>query len=54
MTSVLTILLVLLLIVMICMALRDGKSFFADFLKTSALILALLIAVLTWLPLVRR
>lgn len=45
-----TILLVLLLIVMLCMAIRDGKAFFADFLKVAALVFAILLAALTWLP----
>ncbi len=48
-----TILLILLLIVMIFMAVRDGRPFFGDPLKVTAFIIALLLAVLTWLPLVR-
>jgi hypothetical protein len=49
-----TILLVLLLIVMIFMAIRDGRPFFADALKTTALIIALLLAIATWFPLLHR
>lgn len=54
MTSLLTILLVLLLIFMVCMAIRDGRPFFSDFLKVSALVISFLIAILTWFPLIKR
>lgn len=52
-SSIITFLLILLLIVIICMALRDGRPFFADFLKVTVLILTVLLALLTWLPLRR-
>ena len=45
--------LVLLLIVMVFMAIRDGRPFFADVLKVTALVIAILVAVFKWLPLVR-
>jgi hypothetical protein len=44
-----TLLLVLLLIVMVCMAVRDGRPFFGDPLKLAALIIAILAALSTWL-----
>jgi len=48
-----TILLVLLLIAVICMALRDGKAFFGDYLKVSVLVITVFLALVTWAPLVR-
>lgn len=48
-----TLLLVLLLIVTIVMAIRDGRPFFADYLKVTLLIIAVLLALFSWLPLVR-
>lgn len=45
-----TVLLVLLLIIMVFMAYRDGRPFFADFLKVAAFILTILLAILTWWP----
>lgn len=48
-----TVLLVLLLIVLVCMAIRDGRAFFADALKVIALIVVLVFAVVSWLPRIR-
>lgn len=51
---IITFLLVLLLLVMIVMAARDGaKPFFSDYLKASGFIIAVLLALFTWAPLVR-
>lgn len=43
----LTILLVLLVVVVVCMAIRDGRPFFSDFLKVALLIITFFIVVLS-------
>lgn len=53
MATIIVVLLVLLLIVMVFMAIRDGRPFFADALKVTALIIAIIVALLSWLPLIR-
>lgn len=44
------VLLLVLLIVMIFMAIRDGRPFFGDALKVTALIIVLVAAIVTWWP----
>lgn len=50
---IITLLLVLLLIVMIIMAIRDGRPFFSDYLRVFAFIIAILLALFSWLPIVQ-
>lgn len=47
-----SVLLIALLITMIVMAVREGRPFFGDWLKVIALVIAVVLALLTWLPLV--
>jgi hypothetical protein len=47
------VLLLILLIVLIFMAIRDGKPFFGDPLKAASLLIVLVVVLATWLPMAR-